>query len=206
MSPTWTATAITMCWPVSSPHRADSNGIKTTASRTSRCETIDVTAPGASAILPADFNGDGDLDILASLNGGPVWYENASNAVTLTNPTASVVEDSGAPVVFTFTRTGSLAQPLTVSFTIGGTATFGSDYTQSGADTFTANSGTVTFPAMASTVQVTVTPLADAEFEDDETVLLAIAVGVPYAIYTPSKATTKLLDRNAGDFGDAPAP
>ncbi len=165
-------------------------------------QTIDATG-AFSPLLPADFNGDGDLDVLA----GTVWYENASNGVTLTSTTASVAEDSGTTIVFTFTRTGSLAQPLTVSFTVGGAATFGIDYTQSGADTFTASGGTVTFPAMSSTAQVTLTPLADAEFEDDEMVSLAIAVGVPYAIYTPSTATTKLLDRSeGGDFGDAPAP
>jgi hypothetical protein len=170
-------------------------------------QTIDATAQGSLQISPADFNGDGDLDVLVTLNSGTVWYENASNGVTLTSTTASVAEDSGTPVVFTFTRTGSLTQPLTVSFTVGGNATFGVDYTQSGADTFIASGGTVTFPAMSSTAQVTLTPLADSEFEDDETVTLAIAVGVPYAIYTPSTATTKLLDRSeGGDFGDAPAP
>ena len=47
-------------------------------------------------------------------------------------------------LVYTFTRTGVTTGALTVNFTIGGTATFSTDYTQTGAATFTPPTGTVT--------------------------------------------------------------
>ena len=42
---------------------------------------------------------------------------------------------------------GRRLAPLTVNFSVGGTATFGNDYTQTGATTFDATTGTVTFAA-----------------------------------------------------------
>ena len=49
---------------------------------------------------------------------------------------SSVDEDGATNLVYTFTRTGDTTGALTVNFTIGGTATFNTDYTQTGAATF----------------------------------------------------------------------
>jgi hypothetical protein len=40
-------------------------------------------------------------------------------------------------MVYTFTRTGPTTSALSVNFSVGGTASFPADYSQSGATTFT---------------------------------------------------------------------
>src|SRR5262249_22628646 len=95
----------------------------------------------------------------------------------------SVLEDSGTGMVYTFTRAGVTTNALTVNFTVGGTATFGgagSDYTQSGAATFTSTTGTVTFAAGSTKAAVTITPTADTTVEPDETVVLTVAARTGY--------------------------
>jgi len=81
-------------------------------------------------------------------------------------------ENSLDDMEFTFTRSGSTAAPLTVSYTIGGTATGGSDYA--------ALPGTVTFGIGESSVAVPVSAEIDANLEQDETVLLTIVAGSGY--------------------------
>ena len=49
---------------------------------------------------------------------------------------ATVPEDGATNLVYTFTRTGDTTGALTVNFSVGGTATFNTDYTQTGAATF----------------------------------------------------------------------
>jgi hypothetical protein len=49
--------------------------------------------------------------------------------VTLAVAPASVTEDGSASLVYTFTRTGSTANPLTIHYTVGGTASLNDDYT-----------------------------------------------------------------------------
>jgi Ca2+-binding RTX toxin-like protein len=96
-------------------------------------------------------------------------------------------------MVYTFTRVGLTASPLTVNFSVGGTAIFappGGDYTQTGADTFNnAGSGTVTFLAGSSTATVTVDPFGDADQEPNETVILTVTAGTGYTVGTPNSAT-----------------
>ena len=107
---------------------------------------------------------------------------------------ASVNEDGATNLVYTFTRAGVTSTPLTVNFTIGGTATFNTDYTQTGAATFAPPDGTVTFGAGNSTATVTVDPSADVTSEPDETVILTLAAGTGYNVVEPSSATGTILD------------
>ena len=74
--------------------------------------------------------------------------------------------------LFTFTRTGVTTGALTANFTIGGTATFNTDYTQTGAATFTSTQRHGEFAAGSSTATVTIDPTADTTVEPDETVIL----------------------------------
>src|SRR5207248_646459 len=78
---------------------------------------------------------------------------------------------------------------LTVNFTVGGTATFSSDYTQSGAASFTAGAGTVTFGLGSSTATVTLTTVPDSTVEPDETAILTVTSGSGYSVGSPSAAT-----------------
>jgi hypothetical protein len=96
---------------------------------------------------------------------------------------ASVAEDGVTNLVYTFTRTGSTSSPMTVNFSVGGSASFTEpDYTQTGAATFTASSGTVVIPSGSSSATVTVDPSADLTVEPDETVNLTVTSGIGYTV------------------------
>ncbi|MFM7551113.1 MAG: discoidin domain-containing protein, partial [Cyanobacteriota bacterium] len=117
-------------------------------------------------------------------------------AISLAVSPASVSEDIiNQNLLFTFTRTGPITAALTVNFSVGGTATLGSDYSQSGATSFSTTSGTVTFASGAATAVVTVDPTDDNESEGDETVVLTLAAGSGYTIATAAAVSgTILLD------------
>jgi hypothetical protein len=100
----------------------------------------------------------------------------------------SVLEDSAPNLVFTFTRFNTVGA-LTVNYTIGGTATNGTDYATIGASVVIANGST--------TATVTVNPTTDATFEADETVILTVAVGTGYAAVSPSSATGTITNDDA---------
>jgi hypothetical protein len=103
---------------------------------------------------------------------------------------SSVAEDGATNLVYTFTRTGSTANAQTINFNVGGTASFTEpDYTQTGAATFTASSGTVTLAAGSSTAVVTIDPSADTTVEPDETVSLTVTSGTGYTVGSPSSAS-----------------
>ncbi|WP_258005754.1 nidogen-like domain-containing protein [Cylindrospermopsis raciborskii] len=102
-------------------------------------------------------------------------------SITLAVSPSSVTEDGTANLVYTFTRTGSNTNTLKVNYTIGGTATNGSDYSSTGTS--------VTFGAGLSTTTVIVDPIADTTVEGDETVELTLAPGTGYNIDTTSVVT-----------------
>lgn len=81
--------------------------------------------------------------------------------------TDNQASEGGGTGTFTLSRTGSTAAALPVYFGLGGTATLDTDYTASTASP-------VTIPAGSSSVTVTITPIADAVTEGDETVILSI--------------------------------
>jgi CSLREA domain-containing protein len=106
---------------------------------------------------------------------------------------AAVLENSGTDIVYRFSRTDT-SNPLTVDFSVGGTASFtGLDYTQTGAASFTNTSGQVTFSALTATVDVSVHPTPDTNPEADETVTFSVVAGSGYVVVTPSTATGTIL-------------
>ena len=114
--------------------------------------------------------------------------KNDDIGVSVSVTPGSVTEDGNTNLVYTFTRVGPLTNPLTVKFVADGTATFGTDYTQTGAASFGAGAGTVTIPAFASSATVTIDPTVDSIVEADETVKLTVATGTGYAISSPNIA------------------
>src|SRR6185295_8340938 len=109
--------------------------------------------------------------------------------VTVTVSPSAVDEDGATNLVYTFSREGSTTSPLTVNFSVGGTATFNTDYTQTGAATFNATSGTVTIPAGSSTATVTLDPTSDITVEANETAILTVVTGTSYDVGVPAAAT-----------------
>ncbi|MFM6443821.1 MAG: cadherin domain-containing protein, partial [Dolichospermum sp.] len=62
-------------------------------------------------------------------NAGGSVVANDWAVVTVAAAPVSVTEDGSSNLVYTFTRTGSTTNTLTVNYTVGGTATLGTDYT-----------------------------------------------------------------------------
>ncbi|MBD2301822.1 hypothetical protein H6G28_24990 [Nostoc sp. FACHB-190] len=115
-------------------------------------------------------------------------------SITLSVSSSSVNEDSSNNLIYTFTRSGSNINPLTVNYSVGGTATFNSDYHQLGAASFTATNGTITFAAGASTATLTIDPIADTTFETNENVTLTLAAGSEYKIGTTTGLTRSIVN------------
>jgi hypothetical protein len=133
---------------------------------------------------------------------------NDDTDVSIAVAPTSVAEDGAGNLVYTFTRVGVTAGALTVNFSVGGTANFGAspnDYTQTGATTFTASAGSVTFGAGNSTATVTVDPETDTAIEADETVILTLTSGAGYNVSSPSSATGTITNDDA-DVSVAVAP
>ena len=115
---------------------------------------------------------------------------NAAAAVTgvvsVVATDAAAAEAGLNPGNFTFTRTGSTAAPLTVNFTMGGSATSGLDYTTVGTS--------VIIAASSAIATVTLTPIDDLAFEGNETAVLTLAAGTGYGIGAPASATVIIAD------------
>jgi Ca2+-binding RTX toxin-like protein len=109
--------------------------------------------------------------------------------ITLSVSPAFVTEDGATNLVYTFTRSSNTTNALTVSYAVGGTAAFGTDYVQTGAASFTASTGTVIFAAGANTATVIINPTADTTIESNETVALNLIDGSRYNIGTNTTVT-----------------
>jgi hypothetical protein len=113
-----------------------------------------------------DFNNDGII---------------GAGVVTLAVSPQSVAEDGLANLIFTFNRTGILANDLIVNYSVAGSATLGGDYTGIAASP---SIKTVSFAAGSATATVTVDPNTDLEMEFDETVGLTLLEGAGYKVGT----------------------
>ncbi len=101
---------------------------------------------------------------------------NFNNVVTVTNPTPTAAEAGSAPGVFTITRTEA-GVPLTIAYTISGTAQNGVDYTNALGG---ALSGSITFETSALETNITIVPVDDTDPEAIETVTLSISPAIEY--------------------------
>jgi acetyl esterase/lipase len=107
--------------------------------------------------------------------------------------TANAAEAGRAPGRFTLTRTGSTAAPLTVQWALGGTASLGADYA--------APASSATFPAGASSLNVTVTPVDDNLVEGDEAVELRLAYDPSYRIDSAHASASLTITDNDSPAG-----
>jgi uncharacterized delta-60 repeat protein len=151
-----------------------------------------LTTGNDGAIYASGFT-SGDLD--GQTNSGSydafiTKYQDApAVTITLAVAPASVTEDGTPNLLYTFTRTEATTNALTVSYTIGGTATLNTDYSQSGAASFTATTGSITFAAGSATAALTINPTVDTTIENNETVILTLASDVGYVVGTTTAVT-----------------
>lgn len=90
-------------------------------------------------------------------------------------------------LTFTVTRSNPLTAALPFTYTTGGTATAGSDYTSL--------SGTATIPASQASVTIPVTVLPDELAEGDETLTLQLTAATGYTLGAPAVANAIIADR-----------
>jgi len=114
---------------------------------------------------------------------------NDDTNVTIAVSPSSVAEDGATNLVYTFTRSPLTSGPIMVNFSVGGTANSSTDYTQTGAATFSATSGTVIIANGNTTATVTIDPANDLTVEPDEDVVLTVTSGTGYNVGTPSAAS-----------------
>ena len=110
-----------------------------------------------------------------------------SPAVTVLASDPDAAEANLDPGVFTVTRTGSTTAALTVSYTVGGSATNGVDYQTL--------SGTVSIPAGEVSATITVLPIDDNEDEPNETVTITLISSGSYMVGAPNSATVTIADK-----------
>jgi uncharacterized protein YfiM (DUF2279 family) len=128
---------------------------------------------------------------------GATFIQPPKPTISLSVSPSSISENASGNLVYTFTRTGTKTNPLTVNYLVGGSATFNTDYTQVGATSFTGTSGTVTFAANSPTATLTVSPTIDTNItEGDETVALTLVTGTDYNIGTTTAVTGTILNND----------
>jgi hypothetical protein len=178
-------------------YSVDGTLIASSNSSTALAATISTSVTAGSYYLKIDGVGTGDPLTTGYTDYGSLGQYFISGTVVGTSlpgislalaPT-SVLEDGTNNLVYTFSRTGDLTNALTVRYNVAGTATLGTDYSQSGADSFTSTEGTITFAAGTNTATLTIDPNADILFEDNETVALTLATDPSYLLLTAATVT-----------------
>jgi|GEM_PF-381965 len=114
-------------------------------------------------------------------DGDPQVTINATDASASENPL-----DTGTYTVSLNAVNNS--GPLTVNYTVGGTASSGSDYNTL--------SGTIIIPTGQQSGTITVTPIDDIEVESEETVVLTLSSGAGYTVGTPSSAIVNIISED----------
>jgi hypothetical protein len=106
--------------------------------------------------------------------------DNDRPVVTIVATDASATETPSDSGTFTITRTGPTTASLRVTFTATGTAQSGTDYVALG--------NQITIPAGASSVTLTVVPVADGVSEGAEYVEVFLTPNAGLSVGTPGSA------------------
>lgn len=122
--------------------------------------------------------------------GGGEESESEPTALVSVSAFDALASETGSNTgTFRLSRTGSATQllaPLTVNFTLTGTATNGLDYQNL--------PSSVSFPASTANVDVVVTPSVDGTTEGPESVILTLTSVAPYELGAPLTATMTITD------------
>ncbi|MFD0893583.1 DUF1349 domain-containing protein [Luteolibacter ambystomatis] len=161
-------------------------------------------AAGTYSVTPRldgySFTGSQGSSITVGPNTDTANFDAAAGAVvTITATVPTCTEDlAGSTGKFTLTRTGPTTNALAITMqSVAGTATNNTDYTLSPA----ISSNTLTIPAGAASLDVTVTPKTDASTEGPETVRLLLAQSSSYVIGGSQEATVTIIDNDPNTNG-----
>ncbi|GEM_PF-259459 len=124
-------------------------------------------------------------------SGGAFQLVQPETVVTVTNLVTSITEGS-TEVAFRIERSGDIGQSLLVTYTMGGSASSGTDYM--------ALPGSLLFAPGQTVTNISLSVLADAETEATETITLVLAGAGAYSIGTPANATVSVLDANTPEI------
>lgn len=116
---------------------------------------------------------------------GTILNDDVPSATISVSP-ANVAEDGAPNLVYTVTLNQASFSALSIGYTIGGTATNGTDYATIASP--------LVIPAGSTTGTITVNPTADATIESDETVTLTLNAGAGYTVGVPASATGTILN------------
>ena len=106
--------------------------------------------------------------------------------VTVATGVATISEGSADSAYFNVTRSESTADPLTVYYSVGGSATNGIDYESIG--------GVMTIPAGNSLATISLTPLNDSIYEGDENVIITLSTDADYLVGGASPAIATIVE------------
>ena len=189
-------------------------------------KTITFAAGASTATLiidpTADTTVESDETVALTLAAETGYTVGTNTAVTGTITNDDVLHNvslwlsasrSGLPendlvsVPYYFSRNGDISQALTVNYNVSGNAIYNTDYTVSGATSFSATAGTFTFAAGSSSGFVFVQPTPDTIWELDETVTLTLVSGEGYTGVNGGNTWTIINDDQAsltltGDAGN----
>jgi hypothetical protein len=170
--------------------------------------SVTITAGNTSAAITVTPQDDsvyeGSETVIVTLAAGTGYTVSATNSTTVTinddesvpvatiSATDAIASEPGSNTgTFTVSLNPVSSVAATVNFSVGGTATSGTDYTAIGTS--------ILIPANTASATITLTPSDDAVYDGDETVIVTLASGTGYTIGTPSSATVTIQD-------DEPAP
>ncbi len=164
--------------------------------------TIDVDVTGNDGAFEGGENVTITLQAVAGdvvVVGGPATVTIADSSHSVTAESAgNADEDSGTGgrIDVSLGASNESGAELDVSYTVGGSATPGTDYAEL--------SGTVTIPAGASSASITIDPVEDDLVEEDETVVVTLT-GTSNAaapVGSPASATVSIADADVDDSDD----
>ena len=138
---------------------------------------------------------EGNETVVVTLSSRPAYTIGSPSSATVTIISdervtiaaldATATEAGPTTGAFRVSRTGSTASPLTVFYSVAGTATPGTDYT--------ALPGSVTIAAGSSVADILVQPINDTLMEGNETVVVTLSSRPAYTIGSPSSATVTII-------------
>ncbi|WP_308423291.1 beta strand repeat-containing protein, partial [Lutibacter litoralis] len=132
-----------------------------------------------------------DLSIVPFTN---LNLSGANPIATISVSPTSLNENSGSSYIYTFSLDTNAAANTTINFSVSGTAILNTDYTQSGATTFNASTGTVVIASGTNSKTITITPTGDTTLEPNENISITLTAGSGYDAGSPSIATATIVN------------